>query len=114
MKLGAGLASSMLLHPVAGWARTDPTRFAKDPFTLGIASGDPTPDGVLLWTRLAPDPINGGGMPKNSVRVKWEVSSDDRMQRVVASGTVLARPESAHTVHVDVAGLRPSTKVQAQ
>jgi len=98
----------VLLHPIAGWARTDPTRFAKDPFTLGIASGDPTPDGVVLWTRLAPDPINGGGMPENSARVKWEVSSDDRMQRVVASGTVLARPEGAHTVHVDVAGLRPA------
>jgi alkaline phosphatase D len=39
-------------------------------FTLGIASGDPAPDGVVLWTRLAPDPLHGGGMPARSVPVR--------------------------------------------
>ena len=38
-------------------------KFKQYPFTLGVASGDPSPDGIVLWTRLAPDPLNGGGMP---------------------------------------------------
>ena len=42
--------------------------FASNPFALGVASGDPTPDGVVLWTRLAPDPLNGGGMSGRRVR----------------------------------------------
>ena len=75
------------------------------PFTLGVASGDPVPDGVVLWTRLAPDPLAGGGMPANAVKVKWQVASDERMQKIIRSGTAMARPEHAHAVHVDVRGL---------
>ena len=47
-----------------------------DPFTLGVASGDPLPDRVVLWTRLAPDPLAGGGMPGADVDVVWEVATD--------------------------------------
>ena len=79
-----------------------------NPFTLGVASGDPLPDGVVLWTRLAPDPLAGGGMPTSAVKVKWQVASDERMQKVVRSGTATARPEYAHSVHVDVRGLEPA------
>ena len=53
------------------------------PFKLGVASGDPAPDGVVLWTRLAPDPLNGGGMPPVPVDVVWEVADDDGMQQIV-------------------------------
>src|SRR4051794_10556575 len=52
------------------------------PFTLGIASGDPLPDGVVLWTRLAPDPLNGGGMPTHPFPVQWEVSLDESFNHV--------------------------------
>ena len=79
-----------------------------NPFTLGVASGDPLPDGVVVWTRLAPDPLAGGGMPTSAVKVKWQVASDERMQKVVRSGTATARPEYAHSVHVDVRGLEPA------
>src|SRR5690349_3188105 len=48
------------------------------PFTLGVASGDPAPDGVVLWTRLAPKPLEGGGMPMTTVEVDWEIAADDR------------------------------------
>ncbi len=76
-----------------------------DPFTLGVASGDPLPDGVVLWTRLAPNPLDPfGGMPQRPVRVEWQVRDD---HRVVADGSVLARPELGHSVHVDVRCLRP-------
>jgi alkaline phosphatase D len=77
------------------------------PFTLGIASGDPTPDGMVLWTRLAPDPLRGGGMPPVPVEVVWEVADDDQMQRVVRQGVARAVPDWAHSVHVEVAGLKP-------
>src|SRR5918996_2766579 len=79
-----------------------------DPFTLGVASGDPTSDGVVLWTRLAPKPLEGGGMPAHPIAVQWRVATDDRMQKIVQRGAVLAVPELAHSVHVEVSGLQPS------
>src|SRR5207237_3724590 len=79
------------------------------PFTLGVASGDPLPDGVVLWTRLAPDPLNGGGMPPRPIPVAWEVARDEAFQHVVRRGVEIARPGFAHSVHADVRGLRPGT-----
>jgi alkaline phosphatase D len=83
-------------------------KFAQNPFTLGVASGDPAPDGVVLWTRLAPDPLNGGGMPPSSVEVLWEVAADERMNRIVKRGRVTATAALAHSVHVEVSGLEPA------
>lgn len=80
-----------------------------DPFTLGVASGDPSPDGFVLWTRLAPEPLeDGGGMPSENVEVRWEVANDDGFKQIVAHGTAVATPELAHSVHVEVPGLEPS------
>jgi alkaline phosphatase D len=84
-----------------------PPRFRSNPFTLGVASGDPAPGGVVLWTRLAPEPLEGGGMPRRSVPVRWEVGEDEDLRKVVASGDATARPELAHSVHAEVSGLRP-------
>src|SRR5262245_57291032 len=47
--------------------------FAEDPFTLGVASGDPLPDGIVLWTRLATSPLEGGGMGPGPVTVNWRI-----------------------------------------
>ena len=80
---------------------------AGTPFTLGVASGDPAPDGFVLWTRLAPDPLDGGGMPDRPVAVRWEVASDEGFSAIVAQGTETALPAEAHSVHVEVVGLRP-------
>jgi len=82
-------------------------RWTASPFTLGIASGDPTPTGVVLWTRLALDPVNGGGMDPAPVPVNWEIASDDRMRQIVKRGTETATAEWAHSVHVEVDGLEP-------
>ncbi|MCT9933400.1 alkaline phosphatase D family protein [Planotetraspora sp. A-T 1434] len=82
----------------------------QDPFALGIASGEPTSDGVVLWTRLALDPTapDGlGGMPANSVEVDWQLASDEGFSEVVRSGTATARAAEAHSVHVEVGGLQP-------
>lgn len=75
------------------------------PFALGVASGDPAPDGFVAWTRLALDPIRGGGMPNRQVSVRWEIASDDSFRRIVRRGDALALPELAHAVHVEVGGL---------
>jgi len=78
------------------------------PFTLGVASGDPTTTGVVLWTRLAPAPFEqGGGMPAGAVTVDWQVAEDERFRRVVRRGTAWALPRLGHSVHVEVDGLRP-------
>lgn len=104
---GAALTGAALFYPVAGWTKSDGMSFADDPFSLGVASGDPWASGVVLWTRLAPDPLNGGGMPARKVPVKWEVATDERMQNVIARGTATAEPEWGHSVHVEVSGLKP-------
>jgi len=81
------------------------------PFTLGVASGDPAPDGFVIWTRLAIKPLeHGGGMPMRAVPVGWEVANDERFTRIVASGSELARPELGHSVHVEVGGLKPAAR----
>jgi alkaline phosphatase D len=85
--------------------------FSDDPFSLGIASGDPLPDGLVLWTRLAPEPLAAdgrGGMPEQNVRVQWEVAEDENFGRIVSQGAARARPELAHSVHVRVKGLKPA------
>lgn len=83
-------------------------RWQNDPFSLGVASGDPSPDGVVLWTRLAPDPLNGGGMAPVPVDVRWEVAGEESFRRVVKRGTARAEPAWGHSVHVEVNGLEPA------
>ncbi|MGI5128639.1 alkaline phosphatase D family protein [Pseudonocardia sp. CA-107938] len=81
-----------------------------EPFTLGVASGDPAADSVVLWTRLAPDPFAAdgrGGMPAEPVPVEWEVAEDEGMSRTVARGEVLATADLGHSVHPEVGGLQP-------
>ncbi len=82
--------------------------FRNYPFPLGVASGDPLPDGVVLWTRLAPEPLEGGGMPMANVDVAWEMARDRTFASIVTKGTVVARPELGHSVHVEAGGLEPA------
>lgn len=98
----ASAAASAMRCPLA-----ETLSFRSDPFTLGVASGDPLSDRVILWTRLAPDPLNGGGMPDEAVPVVWEVANDPDFQVVVRSGLAVAAPSLGHSVHVDVPQLQP-------
>ncbi|WP_405688343.1 alkaline phosphatase D family protein [Streptomyces sp. NBC_00057] len=104
----AALAFSVNL-PAAGTASAaelDGRRIGEDPFTLGVASGDPQPDSVLLWTRLAPRPYEtGSGLPQSRVAVSWELAHDERFSRIVQRGSATAHPEFNHSVHVEVKGL---------
>ena len=82
--------------------------FASTPFALGVASGEPAPDGFVAWTRLAPKPLeHRGGMPARAVEVEWVVAGDDKLANVVRSGKAVARPELGHALHIEVAGLEP-------
>ncbi|MFB7363665.1 alkaline phosphatase D family protein [Streptomyces hydrogenans] len=92
----------------AAAAELDGRRITEDPFTLGVASGDPHPGSVLLWTRLAPRPFEpGGGLPAERVSVHWELARDERFARTVRRGRATAHPEFSHTVHVEVEHLEP-------
>ena len=86
-------------------------RFANNPFTLGVASGDPTASGIVLWTRLAPEPADPTALGTASIPVRWRVARDDAMRRVVAQGTASATAELAHSVHVEVKGLRAGRRL---
>ncbi|HEY0951536.1 alkaline phosphatase D family protein [Nocardioides sp.] len=116
---GSAASLTVLSTPAAGLAARSPllerglvTRGRlRDPFTLGVASGDPEPDGVVIWTRLAPQPLawdGRGGMPSREVRVDWQVATDAQFAQVVRQGAVRALPRWAHSVHVEVAGLEPA------
>jgi alkaline phosphatase D len=103
----AALAGVPLLADQARAQRNAAT-FASDPFTLGVASGDPDALGAVLWTRLAPRPLDpDGGMPSAAVPVTWEIAEDEGMRTVVQSGKTTAAPLLGHTVHVEVTGLKP-------
>ncbi|HCA86279.1 MAG TPA: alkaline phosphatase [Streptomyces sp.] len=85
--------------------------FSSYPFKLGVASGEPAPEGVVLWTRLAPEPLDPegkGGMPELNVPVGWEVAEDERFTRVVRRGTEVTRSELGHSVHAEITGLSPA------
>jgi len=77
------------------------------PFSLGVASGAPLPDSVILWTRLLPDPLNAASMPPIAQQVRWEVARDEAFSSIAAKGTAVAAPALAHSVNVDVRGLQP-------
>ncbi|WP_149496790.1 alkaline phosphatase D family protein [Roseiconus lacunae] len=82
--------------------------FSKNPFSVGIASGDPDHRGFVIWTRLAPEPLEPhGGMPLQNLPVDWQVATDDQMKNVVAEGTHIATPALGHSVHVELNTLKP-------
>lgn len=100
-----GFAALAAVQP----ARAQGLGFRRYPFTLGVASGEPWPDGFVIWTRLAPEPLAPlGGMPTAAVELRWEVGTDERLANVVQRGTALARPELGFAVHVEVGGLEPA------
>ncbi len=91
-----------------GWSRgvQGQPHWQDDPFSLGVASGSPTHEGVVLWTRLMGSARAGGALPADRpVSVRWEVSSDEAFRHIVKSGWSEAPAELGHSVHVEVSGL---------
>ncbi|MBU3672016.1 MAG: alkaline phosphatase [Sinobacteraceae bacterium] len=89
---------------MVGRATAVETRY---PFTLGVASGSPRESSVVLWTRLAPDPLNGGGMGQTVAEVRYRLCADQAMRKVVREGVVTTSGDKAHSVHVIAQGLEP-------
>ena len=107
LRTGGTAAAGLLLMDRT---TTRATAQAGRPFTLGVSSGDPAPDGMVLWTRLAPDPlVDGGGMRPVPALVRYELAADEQFRRIVRRGVAGALPREAHTVHVSVRGLEPDT-----
>jgi alkaline phosphatase D len=93
---GAAAASTLALP---AWVRQ--VQASEDRFALGVASGQPRPDSVVLWTRLM-----GPGLPER-VPVRWEIAADEAFTRIVARGSEEAVEPNVHSVHVEAAGLEP-------
>jgi alkaline phosphatase D len=106
LRTGGSAAAGIALLSHAEVAAALPP-FAGNPFSLGVASGDPRPDGIVLWTRLAPAPLEGGGLKDRPYGVRCELAADEHFRRIVRRGAFLARPEEAHTVHAEIGGLQP-------
>jgi alkaline phosphatase D len=101
----------------AGTALTGPAfsaALAVEPdavFQYGVASGDPLPDGVILWTRVTPEPDATPGSGKGApATVRWVVAADPELRRVVRRGVARTSAASDHTVKVDARGLAPDTR----
>lgn len=101
LQWGAAAGAALCLP---GAASSQP-RLAGDPFTLGVASGSPTHDSVVLWTRLMLEKDQGLRLSAQPLEVRWEVAHDDKFSRIVQSGSVPAPAGLAHSVHVEVQGL---------
>ena len=79
-------------------------------FRHGVASGDPEPNSVILWTRVTPtDDATPGSGRGPQVTVRWEVATDAGFRNVVSSGQVRTGVARDHTVKLDARGLTPST-----
>lgn len=105
--IGTVAAAAAVGRPEIVGAAHSPPAIIDNPFALGVASGDPLPEGVVIWTRLAPNPTEGGGMAPETYQVEWEVAHDESMSSIARRGRTRARADHGHSVHVDVRGLRP-------
>ncbi|MGA8650248.1 MAG: alkaline phosphatase D family protein [Xanthobacteraceae bacterium] len=107
---GAGLG--LLAAPFVLRSAAAQSWGAGDPFSLGVASGAPRPDGFVLWTRLAPEPLSSnpqtpGGMHGGDVTVGYEIATDPALRDIVRRGEATAEQAFAYSVHLDVRGLKP-------
>jgi alkaline phosphatase D len=107
LKASASLAAASIWSSRAVGVVKQNAKLPDHPFQVGVASGDPSSDGFVIWTRLAPKPLEGGGMPAEAIEVAWQVAEDETLTKVVRKGTTVANPDWAHSVHVEVAGLAP-------
>lgn len=108
MAYAASLSSACVLSGRARGATASAPSFGANPFSVGVASGDPSPNGAVLWTRLAPKPLEPhGGLPPENIEVNWEIADDDTFKTIVQRGTTIATPQLGHSVHVEAEGLKP-------
>ena len=108
IRVGRDVAVLTAAGLLPGWRHTPRPKFQDNPFSLGVASGDPNASGAVLWTRLDPSVLASADAADREVGVRWEVATDDGFGRVVKSGEGRALAELGHSVHVEVDGLDPN------
>lgn len=86
------------------------TSLPANPFYLGVASGDPTSDSVVLWTRLAQEVLSGVGAANDALEIDYEIADSASFTRILRSGTIVAPAELGHSAHAEVRGLSPATE----
>lgn len=106
--LAFSAAAGATLVPWRGSAYAAAPKFTSDPFSLGVASGDPSQEGFVLWTRLAPNPLEVQAFTQELVEVNVEVATDPTFKNIVRRQTEIARPDMAHSVHAEIYGLAPN------
>ncbi len=112
LQIGTQLATALSLGAVPGISHSDSRSLSSlpaDPFALGVASGDPTSDSVVLWTRLAHDVLREAGSQNDVLDVRWELASDADFNRIVRTGSIAATPDLGHSVHAEVRGLHANS-----
>ena len=103
-------AMALALAPwqqAVGQAGPDPRRWRDNPFTLGVASGQPRPDTVLLWTRLVVGPQDRADSGTDAARVVCEVFADEALRQRVWHSDITTDAQRGHSVHVQATGLLP-------
>ena len=106
MKRRSFLHGASSIAIIAATSRIAAQTIRHNPFSLGVASGSPSTDGIVLWTRLMA-PANGEPLPPVAIEVRWELARDAQFKGIVQTGAELAHPDFAHSVHVEVQGLPP-------
>jgi alkaline phosphatase D len=113
LRLACGAAGLVAAPALVGCVGGDDPRWRNgDPFGLGVAAGEPSPDGFVLWTRLAPDPLAAdpatpGGMSGGPVTLGYEIATDPQLRAIVRRGEAIAEPHFAYSTHLEIAGLAP-------
>ncbi|RJQ69556.1 alkaline phosphatase [Pseudonocardiaceae bacterium YIM PH 21723] len=105
-----GATAGLAVAAAGSTAWGTPSEKISNPFTLGVASGEPLPDSVVLWTRLAPKPLSddgGGGMPNREFEVEYEIATDENFRNVVQRDRDTAYPQEGHSIHIEAYDLEP-------
>src|SRR3954452_8012014 len=101
-------AAAVALGALPAFGDETEVRFRESPFIFGVASGDPLPDGIVLWTRLDAGTLDRAAASTRNIPVHWEISEDEDFHHMVRKGSHLAVGELGHSVHAEVNGLRPN------
>jgi alkaline phosphatase D len=106
-RVSLDVAACIALASLPAAARAPRLRLQSHPFPFGVASGDPTDNSVVLWSRLAATALAAAGTGRTPISVAWELAADDQFRRIVRSGSAVAPWELGRSVHVEVEGLDP-------
>lgn len=105
--LSAGFLGGLWLSPPQSSSTVAQTQSIDNPFNLGVASGEPDPNSVVIWTKLNPQSLPLRGKIAN-LPIQWRVTTDEKLTQIIAEGTTLAVSDLDYAVHVVVNGLEPN------